>query len=1112
MTKSFKKSSSLKRFGGLLKPRQLAFAAFLLFFAVTILAWFYTRQKIEKESRAIFEDQVNQTTRLIDLHIQDYIDTLYDLRGLFRVSGDISLEQWNRYIQSLDLERRLPGIVDVTFARTISGKEKKNFETHIQQIYHNKTLTVHPAGNREKYFPTLYATSFQKENTRKLGFDLGGDLVRLSALDRAIASGKAAATGKLTLQITQKPGFAIRIPVFKNDLPRGTGDEKRAALLGFISFSLSVDNMMGSIFEENNSREVDFEIYDNGPVEKEPSRNLNLDSARFFYDRDGVLHMSDPLYQRRYQKTVFLGVAGEEWLIYFSTPSDFNTGLEARFPLFILLSGTIISFLVFGMTWSAANSQARAEELAMKMTVELKESEGKFRSISQTARDAIISTDLSGKVVYVNDEAVRLSGYSSEEIVGKYYDILISERLRGSRAIILEKHLFTKKARRSGKVIETTAMRKDQTEFPVELSLGRWKIAGQSFFTAIARDITNRKKSEKVIKEKNSFVQLLYIITVAANESASLEEALQICVDAVCQHTGWPMGHVYLTKNDNGGNVMIPSNIWHFDNPLQFTGFRRMTENTILRPGEGLPGKVLEDRAPLWMVLPLPLNQFPRGLSAEASGIKTCFAFPLLVEQEVVAVLEFFSREKVSPDESVLEAMTHIGTQLGRIVERKRAKERMSFMATHDPLTQIPNRTIFSDRLANAIANAKRSLKSVAVVFIDLDRFKRINDTLGHTLGDVAIQAVAQRLKSNVRISDTVSRWGGDEFTLIFENLARVKDARKLCQKIVEGLAKPFDVGGHECFITASVGVSLFPHDGETEEILLRHADTAMYRAKERGRNNFQFFSQEMSSDSSDKLVLENQLRHAIDRKEFVLYYQPVLDCQTGRITGAEALIRWKHPVLGIIPPGTFIPLAEETGLIIPMSEWVIQTACAQNKAWQETGLPPIRVATNVTALYFQLPGMVEKIRNILKETDLAPQYLELELTESVLMHQKEETIINLNKLHDMGIDISIDDFGTGYSSLSYLKRFPINSLKIDRSFVMEVTTNPDDAAIAWAIIAMAKSLKLKVIAEAVETADQLAFLKSHACDEFQGFLFSPAVPPEAFINLVKANNASVFL
>ena len=1112
MTKSYKKSSPLKRFGGLLKPGQLAFAVFLLFFALTILAWFYARQKIEKESRAVFEDQVNKTTRLIDLQIQNYIDTLYDLQGLFSVSGDISLEQWNRYIQSLDLDHRLPGIQDVTFARYISGKEKKNFETHIQQIYRDKTLTVHPAGNREKYVPTLYATSFQKENTRKLGFDLGGDPVRPSALDRAIASGKAAATGKITLQITQKPGFAIRFPIFKNGMPLKSETERRAALLGFISFSLAIDDMMGTIFDKNNSREVDFEIYDNGPVEKEPSRNLNLDSAHFFYDRDSVLHISDPLYQRRYQKTVFLGVAGEEWLIYFSTPSDFNAGLEARLPLFILLSGAVISFLVFGMTWSVSHSQGRAEELAMKMTVELKESERKFRSISQTARDAIISTDISGKVVYVNDEAMHLSGYSSEEIVGKNYDILISERLRGSQPIILEKYLFTKKARRSGKVIEMTAMRKDKTEFPVELSLGRWKIAGQSFFTVIARDITNRKKSEKVIKEKNSFVQLLYIITVAANEATSLEEALQTCVDAVCQHTGWPMGHVYLTKNGNASNVMVPSGIWHFDNPLQFTEFRRMTENTILRPGEGLPGKVLEDRAPLWMVLPLPVNQFPRCLSAEASGIKTCFAFPLLVEQEVVAVLEFFSREKVSPDESVLEAMTHIGTQLGRIVERKRAKDRISFMATHDSLTQIPNRTIFSDRLANAIAQAKRSLKLVAIVFVDLDHFKRINDHLGHTLGDVAIQAVAQRLKSSVRISDTVSRWGGDGFALIFENLARVKDARKLCQKIVGGLAKPFDVGGQECFITASVGISLFPHDGETEETLLRHADTAMYRAKERGRNNFQFFSQEMSLDSSDKLVLENQLRRAIDRKEFVLYYQPVLNCQTGRITGAEALIRWKHSALGMIPPGKFIPLAEETGLIIPISEWVIQTACAQNKAWQEAGLPPIRVATNVTALYFQLPGMVEKIRNILKETDLAPQYLELELTESVLMQHKEETITNLNILHDMGIDISIDDFGTGYSSLSYLKRFPINSLKIDRSFVMEVTTNPDDAAIAQAIIAMAKSLKLKVIAEAVETADQLAFLKSHACDEFQGFLFSPAVPPEAFINLVKANNVSVFL
>ena len=1094
-------SKNLVRF---LNPKFLALSIFFILFTSTILAWNYTGRKIEMESRASFEADTDDIQRIIDVQIQHYIDTLYGVQGLFKAYGDVSLEQWNKYIDSLDLKKRFPGIQDVTYARYVPREEAKDFENNIRRTYHNNALKIHPAVDREEYFPTLYASSFSQDNTRKLGFDLGSDPVRLSALNRAIQSGEAVVTGKLTLEISQKPGFAIRIPIYKNSLLKDTGAEKRRGLMGFVSISLVLEELMDSLFNKGDSHRFDIELFDNGPFEKTGSKPFLPETSRLLYDRDRVLHINDPAYRPRHHKTSSFDIAGEEWVAYFSMLPDFNTGTERNFPFFVLLSGMIISVLLFRMTWSVATSHTRVKEIARRMTLEWEESEEKFRAISQTARDGIISTDDAGKIIYMNDGALRILGYSSEEIIGRHYTILAPERLREGKPLVLEKYLFLKKATQKSKTIELIGLKKDNTEFQVELSLARWKTGKGTFFTAIIRDITDRKRTEKTLNQKNSFVQLLYIIATSANEASSLEEALKNCVDVICRHTGWSVGHVYLTSKETGEARMIPTNIWYFDNPPDFKEFRHLTEKTILRPGEGLPGRVLESGAPLWIVLPGSVTEFPRGTCAEAAGIKTCFAFPILVQQEVVSVLEFFCKEKIEMDAAVLEAMAHIGSQLGRVVERKRAREQLNYIATHDPLTQIPNRVLFSDRLVCAITQAKRNEKLIAVMFVDLDQFKRINDNLGHTQGDQVIKESAQRLRGCVRSCDTVSRWGGDEFALIFENIGRTKDVKKLCQKILEVLSKPFDVGGQECYITASVGVSLFPYDGENEETLLRHADTAMFRAKEGGRNSFQFFSQEMSAESSDKLVLENQLRHALERNEFILYYQPLVDVQTEQILGVEALIRWNHPNLGMIPPGKFIPLAEETGLIVPIGEWVLRTACAQNKAWQDMGLPPIRVAANLSAVQFRQSGIVKKIASILKETDLSPRYFEIELTESSLMNNKEETVASLKSLHDMGIHISIDDFGTGYSSLSYIKRFPIDTLKIDRSFVIEMTTNPDDAAFARAIIAMAKSLKLKVIAEAVETADQLAFLKTNFCDEFQGFYFSPAVPSDVLAAILR--------
>jgi diguanylate cyclase (GGDEF)-like protein/PAS domain S-box-containing protein len=431
------------------------------------------------------------------------------------------------------------------------------------------------------------------------------------------------------------------------------------------------------------------------------------------------------------------------------------------------------------------------------------------------------------------------------------------------------------------------------------------------------------------------------------------------------------------------------------------------------------------------------------------------------------------------------------------ITARKEGEERLLHLAHYDTLTGLPNRTLFYDRLEQSLAHSRREGRAAAVIFIDLDHFKLVNDTLGHAAGDHLLQQAARRLKETLRTGDTVGRLGGDEFAVILSDLASADDAGLVTQKLTRVLERPFDVDGQEMFVTASLGITLFPSDGEDPATLLKNADAAMYRAKELGRNNCQLYRSEMNARSRERMSLAGSLRRALERNEFLLHYQPQVELQTGRIIGIEALIRWQHPEMGMVSPAKFIPVAEETGLIVPIGNWVLHTACAQNKAFHHAGLPAMTVAVNLSARQFRQKGLVKSVRAILEATGLDPRYLELEITESMVMHNAEEVITTLSELEGMRLQLSVDDFGTGYSSLNYLKRFPVHRLKIDQSFVRDIGTDPDDTAIVQSIIALGHSLNLKVIAEGVETAGQLAFLENARCDEAQGYYFSRPAPPD---------------
>lgn len=437
------------------------------------------------------------------------------------------------------------------------------------------------------------------------------------------------------------------------------------------------------------------------------------------------------------------------------------------------------------------------------------------------------------------------------------------------------------------------------------------------------------------------------------------------------------------------------------------------------------------------------------------------------------------------------------------ITERKQYEVQLEYQANFDALTGLANSHRLHNRLQQAIAYGDYYGHQVAVAFVDLDQFKFINDSLGHNIGNHFLRIVAERLKSCLREEDTVARFGGDEFVLVIDN-SNASVISLIMPKILESISRPIMVGGRELHVTCSIGCSLFPDDGRDVDTLLKHADAAMYRAKELGRNNFQPYTRELNEKITTRLCIESNLRKALNRDEFFLDYQPQVDLRTGRIVGVEALIRWRHGSAGIVSPAQFIPLAEELGLIVPIGEWVLRVACAQNKAWQDAGLPKIGVSVNLSARQFRQKDLAALIAQVLNETGLDAEYLNLELTESMVMHNVESAVVTMHELKDMGVKLSIDDFGTGYSSLSCLKRFPIDVLKIDRSFVEDITSDLDDAPITPSIITLAHSLKLKVIAEGVESADQLNYLLRHRCDEIQGFYFSRPVSVDRCADLIQ--------
>ena len=711
----------------------------------------------------------------------------------------------------------------------------------------------------------------------------------------------------------------------------------------------------------------------------------------------------------------------------------------------VLILGTI---LVLGLALVIVSGNKRREALFRR-----------YDLILNNALDCVITIDHEGRIVEFNPAAERTFGYPKANAVGKaMVELIVPPSLRAAHRRGFAHCLATGDGPLLGRRIEITALRADGSEFPVELALTSILLDGLPLFTAHLRDITDRRAAENSLREARGRLDHL----LASSPS------IIYSTDARAAHRC-----TFVSRN-----------------LLATIGYA--PEEMIADPEFWLARLHPEDRAPV-------LAHFPPEGVPESGVIEYRF-------RHADGSYRWFHdsyrlvRDEAGHPAEIVGSWTDI-TARKAAEEMARSREEkiqhFAYHAYHDTLTDLPNRSLLLDRLSQALVQAERDRTQIAVLFTDLDRFKIVNDTLGHPAGDELLRQVALRLRSALREGDTIARLSGDEFVILLPRLSEAHDVARVAAKALGMVTAPFTVLGHELNISATIGVSLFPKDGADPETLLKHADTALYQAKDRGRNQYQFFDARMNAHAQERLLLQNGLRRAIERGELVLHYQPQIDVQTDAITGVEALIRW-HPERRMVPPGEFIHIAEETGLITEIGEWVLRTACRQAREWEAAGVPPVRMAVNLSIQQLRREGFPARVEALLRETGLAPQRLELEIAESSLMVDPEQIIKTLHELRGMGIQLAMDDFGTGYSSLAYLKRLPLDRIKIDRSFVRDIPEDPDDVAIMQAILAMAKQLKIHVVAEGVETPAQVRFLRDHRCEEAQGYAFSRPLPPEA--------------
>ncbi|MFZ6646497.1 EAL domain-containing protein [Undibacterium sp. TJN25] len=774
--------------------------------------------------------------------------------------------------------------------------------------------------------------------------------------------------------------------------------------------------------------------------------------------------------------------------------SSWNKRLKQRIFFAALTIGFIL-LLAAVLVWHIGHLR--------KSNTRLKASENRYRLLYQEAQDAILLINRDYLYVDCNPAAIALFGVeSAADIIGKraggfspnsQHVNQLPSMGRDNLVATLVDAAFEGTAQR----FEWTTQKHGQLQFN-EITLSRVEVESEILLFCVMRNVNSRKYTERLLEGQNRLLQLIG----SGEELSSILEAVCQFVEKLNPH--WRCGIQLLDDDQRTFSRLVGQNFPEMLKP--------QLQGLVVSKGNGVWSEAVINASPVWVedVQAAPEMQFINALE-NLSGFASCGAWPIMGKngQLLGTFTLFFTVRTPLNDEDM--GLMGITTDIASIaIEDRRSEEKILKLAHYDDLTGLPNRFLYHQHLAKSLAHAERNRSRLAVFFVDLDRFKNINDTFGHDEGDTVLRNIARRFKNCLRESDTIARVGGDEFILLVDQYDNPMDLSDIADKLLIESALPFDIRGQECQLSASIGIATYPADGKDAQTLLKNADIAMYRAKNRGKDNYQFYASEMNVHTVERLAFEARLRRALERREFVVYYQPKLDIASGRIVGAEALVRWNHPERGILFPGEFITLAEEAGLIGRLGMLVLDIACRDVLAFQAVDKSFGRVAINLSGAQFNDANLLADVQSVVEFWRVSPQSIEFEITESMVMHNREQAIVLMDGLKAAGFTLSIDDFGTGYSSLAYLKRFPVDSVKIDRSFIKDMPEDPNDTAIVLAIVAMAHTLGLKVIAEGVETATQLQTLADSSCDEYQGFYFSKAVPENEFVALLERQTEMV--
>ncbi|HZQ74106.1 MAG TPA: EAL domain-containing protein [Burkholderiales bacterium] len=1016
---------------------------------LSLFAWRTLTLEVERAAQTSFNESVAVSRNAIESRLRDSEVILRGVHGLFLSDDRVDRAEFHRYAEGVMPAGAFRYARSVSFARRVSRAEKQAYEAGVRADASidpkgYPRFAIKPAGERDEYVVVEYIEPFAG-NEPGFGLDLLAEPGRRVPIERARDTGELTATAPFTLLSSSRSlAISLRLPVFRVGARLQSNEQRREAFVGILSVTFLVGDMVADVVRNQAANSLHLDLFDVGLVNEPtlPQRLFSSEQA----ESDGP----------SFESVTPLEVGRRRWQLRFSAPrSAFVPPADAVMPWFALVGGILISALLAGLVASLKTSSERARRLAEQMTEDLRASEGRLAQSQRRTQELIESLPnpiffkgRDGVYQGVNKAWEAFFGLARERIIGKTVRELyphapqVAERLDA-----MDQVLWRSPGTQAYETSISTpnGTRYDTIYYKATFTSPEGQVAG---LIGTIIDITERKQSERQQAMEHATTRLLA-------EAKSPDEALPQLLSIVCEALGWR------------GGVR-----WRWDE-------ERRTLHAAERWGEAAEGaSALAERACMEVQ---PVFGSDR------------LALPLLLGAEVLGALELL-HGSATPAESLVRTLQSIASQVAQYLVRKKAEEAVLFVATHDSLTALPNRVMFSQRLDHALSQARRHGRKLAVLFIDLDRFKIINDTLGHEAGDGLLREVARRLKHGLRGSDTVARLGGDEFVVLLEEIEDPVQVGAVAQKLLGGLAEPFLIGGRHYHVTASIGASTYPDDAQDAQALLKNADIAMYRAKERGRNTFQYYSAELNVHNMERLAMESDLRRALERDELVLYYQPQVELGTGRIVGVESLVRWQHPTLGLLSPATFIPIAEETGLIVPIGEWILRTACAAQRAWQRQGLPPVRMSINLSARQFLHGELLREIETILGTSGCDPSSIELEVTESMVMSDPERVARVLERLRELKLRVAIDDFGAGASSLSYIKRFPIDTLKIDQSFVAGIEHQRGDRAIVQAVIVLAHTLGMDVVAEGVENQGQENLLLALGCDAFQGYYFSRPV------------------